>query len=283
MPNLAIQPANVPQDIAYPPANAQTLINMVSAYLAISGLENLQGVVVSDTEPAAADRGKLWAKQDVSTLRVLGLFAYSSGRWTAVPVTIPSGEDEPAGAKIGELFYNTKHGALRFFDGAVWTTSWYHTGDTESRPTDVPVGYLYFDEEIGRLLRYTESGYTTHDGAVGDLKMVADISEEVALARNPGWSVFTDLRGRFPLGADPDNDIPSNSTGGKALDEMKLELSSTGHSAQRGNQEQRFVSTLSINGVSVASGAASGAATSKSGEVKLVPPYRTVLFLRKDF
>lgn len=288
MPNLALQPANVPGDVAFPPANAQALINFVAAYLAMSGLENLTGVTISPEEPAAADRDKLWAKQDENSLRVMGLYAFTSGRWMALPVVLPSGEDEPAGAKIGEMFYNTKLQAVRFFDGTQWTTNFFHSGASDERPLDVPTGYLFYDEEIGRLLKYTDRGYTTLDGAVGDVKMVAGIDEETALARNPGWVVLSEMRGRFPIGADPGGDIANDSLGGVTIDQMKLSWSAQGRSAEGGGREASasFIADLTINGTNArADGRSMPGLTALGTEksVKLTPPYRAMIFLVKSY
>ena len=150
------------------------------------------------------------------------------------------------------MFFNTKIAALKLFNGTVWTTNFFHSGDTASRPSGVPVDYLYFDTEIHCLLRYTAQGWTTFDGRVGDLKMVSGISIGEAEARNPGWSVFSEMNGRFPIGAS--DDIAYDQNGGSTLDDLKLTVATVGHSAQRGNQEQAFVSKITINGVPGASG-----------------------------
>lgn len=285
MPIIALQPATVPVDAPFPPANAQALVNFIAAYLGVSGLENLDGIVVHHVEPPAADRDKLWLKLVGEGGRALGFHAYA-GEWQPVPFILPSGEEEPAGARLGELFYNTKLGALRFYNGAVWTTNLHHAGDTASRPASPPAGYLYFDTTINRLLRFTVHGWSTFDGGIGDIKMVDFANVEDALAKNPGWTVFASMAGRFPLG--PTDDIVPQAEGGVTIDEMKLDWSAQARSAQGGAREANtsFVAALTLNGVEArADGTAYPALTRLGGDktVNLKPPYKALIFLRKDF
>jgi len=275
MPSLALQPATVPGDAPF----SQVLLNFIAANLSISGLENLEGVVVSITAPSASDRDKVWLKIDPSG-RALSFHVYQ-GDWKQLPVIVPNGESEPANPKSGELFFNTTISALKLYNGTVWTTNFFHSGTTGNRPTDVPVDYLYLDTDIDCLLRYTAQGWTTFDGRVGDVKMVSGISIEEAKTSNPGWALFTEMDGRFPIGAS--DDVAYDQNGGQTLEDLKLTVATTGHSAQRGNQEQAFVSKITINGVAGASGANNGAPSNASTEISMKPPYRAVLFLRKNF
>lgn len=275
MPSLAIQPTTIPSDAPY----SQELMNFIAANLQISGLENLQGVIVSLTVPVATDRDKVWLKVDPSG-RALSFHVYQ-GDWRQLPVIVPSGESEPTSPKSGELYFNTAIAALKIYNGTVWTTNFFHSGTTDKRPAEVPTGYLFLDTTINRLLSYTAQGWSTFDGGVGDVKMVSGISIEEAKSRNPGWSVFSQMDGRFPIGAS--DDVAYDQDGGATLTDLKIKVETVGHSAQRGNQEQPFVSKIAVNGVPGASGASNGAATNASTEVNLVPPYRALLFLRKDF
>ena len=286
MPNIALQPTTVAVDAPFPPANAQALVNFVSANLRLSGLENLTGVVISATTPGAADRNKVWAKRDAHSNRVLGFYAYSGG-WLPIPAIVPSGTEEPGGAKIGELFFNLTLGALRVYDGTAWTSNFTPAGTTAARPTAVPLGYLYLDTTIGRIIRYAGSaGWTTNDGGIGDIKMVDFADSVAALDNNPGWSVFAAMAGRFPLGAT--ETIVPQEDGGVDLEEMKVEWSAQGRSASGGSREATasFIGELTLNGVSArADGSAYPALTALGAAktVKLTPPYRAVIFLRKDF
>lgn len=285
MPSLAIQPANAPVDAPFPPPSAQALLNFVAANLGISGLENLTGCIISATEPDATDRDKVWVKKDESSDRALGLFVYSGG-WLQIPFIVPSGANEPASPKKGELFYNTALKALRFFDGTSWTTNLWPSGTTASRPESVPVNYLYFDTDIARLLRMTAQGWTTFDGGVGDVKMVDFADSEAALSNNPGWSIFGAMAGRFPLGVS--EDITAQTEGGVTLDEMKVEWSAQRRSASGGAREPSatFIAELTINGVAATADGTKAEAMSKIGTdktVNLKPPFKALYFLRKEF
>lgn len=285
MPTLVFQPATVPVDAPFPPANAQALINFVTAYIGLSGLETLSGVLVSATEPPAADRDKVWVKRDGSSGRALGLFVYNGG-WLPVPFILPSGEAEPAGGKLGELFYNTQLGTIRLFNGSAWTTNFHHTGDTAARPEAPPLGYLYFDTTINRLLRFTARGWSTYDGGLGDIKMVDLANVDDALAKNPGWVVFLPMAGRFPIG--PSDDLAPQAEGGATLAELKLDVDAKRLSAQGGVREANatFISELTLNGVvknAFGTAAPAPAAIGSTSTLNLQPPYKALIFLRKDF
>ena len=286
MPSIALQPTTVAVDAPFPPANAQALVNFVSANLRLSGLENLTGVVISAETPVAADRDKVWAKRDAQSNRVLGFYAYSGG-WLPMPAIVPSGTEEPGGAKIGELFFNLTLGALRVYDGTAWTSNFTPAGTTAARPTAVPIGYLYLDNTLGRIIRYAGSaGWTTNDGGIGDVKMVDFATEALALEKNPGWSIFSNMAGRFPLGATAE--IVPQEEGGIALEEMQVEWSAQGRSASGGTREATasFIGELTLNGVSArADGTKYDALTAigAAKTLKLTPPYKALIFLRKDF
>ena len=286
MPNIAIQPGTAPVDAPFPPTSAQALLNFVAAYLGVQGLETLTGVIISATEPAAADRDKVWVKNDAVSDRALGFYVYAGG-WQQVPFIIPQGDTEPAGAKKGELFYNTKLNALRMFDGTSWTTNLWPSGTTASRPSDVGSGYLYFDTDIGKLLRKTAQGWSTFEGGVGDIKMVDFADEAAATEANPGWSVFEPLRGRFPIGANGDNLVPQQE-GGTTLDEMQLTWSAKRRSASGGTREASatFIAELTLNGVAKTADGTKADGLSDIGSestINLKPPFKALIFLRKDF
>lgn len=285
MPTLALQPATPPVDTVFPPNSAQALLNFVAAYSQVTGLENLAGVVVGSATPQAVDRDKVWLKLDPATSRALGLQVYQ-GEWIAVPVIVPAGEAPPAGARAGEIFFNTASGAMQVYTGAEWTTNLLPSGDSAARPEDVPVDYLYLDTEIGRLLRRTGSGWSTLDGGVGDIKMVDFADEDSALRHNPGWSVFAAMNGRFPLGSSEDR--PARSDGGTTLDQLQLKWAAQGRSASGGSREASasFISSLKINDVEKrADGTKYDALTPLGTDqtINLTPPYRAVIFLRKDY
>jgi hypothetical protein len=285
MPILALHPATPPVDTAFPPPSAQALLNFVAAYTQVTGLESITGVVVGSSTPSAADRDKVWLKLDPASSRALGLQVFN-GEWTPIPVIVPAGEAAPASARAGELFYNVTLKALQVYTGSEWTTNLQPTGDRASRPSNVPVNYLYLDTEIGRLLRSTPSGWTTLDGGVGDIKMVDFSDPETALRYNPGWSVFAALNGRFPLGFS--DTYTAQSEGGTTLDQMQLRWAAQGRSASGGSREATasFIAALKINDVEKrADGTKYDSLTSLGSDqtINLTPPYRAMIFLRKDY
>ncbi len=285
MPSLVLQPATVPVDAAFPPASAQALVNFIAAYLQIGGATAIKGVVISVTEPDAADRDKAWIKRDPGNNRAIGVYVYNGG-WLPIPTIVPSGDAEPAGAKQGELFYNTTTDCLRIFDGTSWTSNLWHTGATADRPEDPPINYVYFDTDIGRLLRMTSQGWTTVDGSVGEVRMIDAADENSALTSNPGWSVFGAMAGRFPIGQS--ELVPAQSEGGVTLDEMKLDWSAQGRSASGGAREATasFIAEVTINGTAARADGTKYDALTKIGSdktVSLKPPYRSLIFIRKDF
>jgi len=279
MPNIALQPATAPVDAPFPPASAQALLNFVAAYTQVSGLETLSGIITGTTTPPASDRDKVWLKLDPASMRALGLFTFNGGEWVSTPIAPEIGDDPTANPQVGELFFNTKYGALQVFDGSQWTSNLLPAGTTASRPTDVPVHYLYFDTDIGRMLRYTSAGWTTLDGAVGDIKMVDTTDLEDALTKNPGWSEFAPMAGKFPIGAS--TDYGASTEGGRD----SISWSAKGTSAAGGSRESPGIGAISIDGTEIASRAQlnNTPTTLDSASFKILPPYRALIFLRKDY
>lgn len=279
MPNIVLQPATVPVDAPFPPSSAQVMMNFVAAYLQVSGLESISGVVIGISTPAAADRDKAWVKLDPSSLRALGLFTFTGGEWTAIPIVVPSSDGgPPVSPKKGEIYFDSL-GGLQIYNGTVWTSNLFPSGTTAARPTDVPVNYLYFDTDIARLLRHTSAGWTTLDGAVGDIKMVDAADLEDALGKNPGWSEFTSIAGKFPLGS---SETYSPQTEGGA---ESIAWSAKGTSAHGGSRESPAIGAITFNGEEVASTAALNNTPSPlgGGSFKLLPPFKALIFLRKEF
>lgn len=283
MPALSLSPGSAPGDAVFPPPNAQALLNFVAAYLGVSGLDNITGIIVSETQPTAADRDKAWLKRDAGSQRVIGLYVWAA-EWVPVPLIIPSGSQEPQVPKRGEIFLNTATNALRFYDGVKWTTNLWPAGSTADRPENPALGDLYFDESIGRLLRRVAAGWTTVDGALGEIRMF-DGSEEEATTRNPGWAVFAELAGKFPLGAS--EDYAAQSSNGATLDDLKLEWSAKRRSASGGSREATatFLAELTLNGIAkTADGTKSDDITpiGSTATIELKPPYRAVIFIKKE-
>jgi len=275
MADPVLQPGTVPEDSTLP-TTSQKLINFVAAYLRLTGLSDLQGVIIGSSEPVVTDRDKAWVKVDSGSNRAIGLYRYLGG-WKQLPNVPLSGENEPANPRPGEMFYNTTAKALKSYIEGTWTTELWHKGATSTRPTSVPVGYLFYDTDISRLLRYTSSGWSTVDGFIGQIIIADAMTVDEAQSRNPGWSVATSLGGKFIMGYDGD-EYTQGSEGGRTT----FPWAATGAAAQGGSREQGLINSLTIDGDSfVASSGSAG--SSKTGEIDIMPPYHTVLFLRKDY
>lgn len=275
MADPVLLPGTVPEGTEVP-NTSQKLINFVAAYMRLTGLSGLQGVVISSTEPVASDRDKIWCKIDSGSNRAIGLYRYLGG-WNQLPAVPLSGEAEPANPRPGELFYNTNEDSIKSFIDGQWTTELWHRGSTSDRPDSAPIGYLYYDTTIQRLLRYTSQGWSTVDGCIGQLMMLSGVSVDTALERNPGWVVYTALGGRVPMGYDG-NEYTIGEEGGRE----SFDWSANGNAAQGGSREQGLIHTLSIDGDAFAA-AAGPAGSSGSGTVSILPPFHVVLFMRKEF
>jgi hypothetical protein len=192
-----------------------------------------------------------------------------------MPLNLPSNTSntKPASPQIGELFYDTALKALVVYNGSDWTSNIFPLGSTANRPSNVPVHYLYFDTDIGKLLRYASLGWTTIDGQVGDVKIVDFPDASTALTQNPGWSEFTSFQGKFVMGYN--SDITPQTENGNLAD-CKLTWSANLTKAQGGARDQAVISSLTVNGTSADS-------TAATNTVDLTPPYKAVIFLRKDY
>ena len=70
-----------------------------------------------------------------------------------------------------------------------------------TRPTNPVEGTLFFDTNIGTLLRYAGTAWVTADGTSGDLKYVVAASAAEALSTRPGWVQETTISlGTLPTG-----------------------------------------------------------------------------------
>jgi hypothetical protein len=79
-----------------------------------------------------------------------------------------------------------------------------------TRPASPPTGHLHYDTTISRWISWSGTGWSTIEGATGDIKYVSAPTLQNALDRNPGWTQFTAATGRVLAGADPNNPAKSN-------------------------------------------------------------------------
>jgi hypothetical protein len=256
------------------PTSAQEIVNLVLANTLVAGLEDLEGVIIGAPEPEPADRDKLWVRQDSGSGRVIGVYTYSGG-WIQVPVKVPTGEVEPAAPQTGELFFNTKTGTLKLYNGTSWSSNLTPSGATSDRPTPVPVGYLFYDTDISRLLRYTSSGWSTYDGFIGEIRMTDSLTDDEVKARNPGWEVYTALAGRFPIGKT--DDISAGEDGGRSA----IDWSTDAYAAQGGSRDSGVITKISIDGVAGTS--VPNTTKTSTGSFDITNPYHGVTFIKKFY
>jgi hypothetical protein len=278
MASPVLTPGTVPGDLSLP-ANMQQLINAAAAYLSVAGLDNLEGVIISETEPDTTQRDLAWIKQDPASGRAIGLYVYV-GAWTQVPVVVGSGTAEPSNAQAGELFYRTDLNCIEAYVGGAWTTELWAKGPTTSRPATPAVGYVYYDTTINRLLRYTSQGWSTVDGSIGEVKMLTGLTEDQATANNPGWNIDYSFGGRVPIGEDG---VTGDYTIGTQGGQESISWSASGNSAQGGSRDTALVGNLTINGQAVNPATGNGNGNTVNNSFDILPPYKVVIFMTKAF
>lgn len=273
--SLTLQVGTIPPDTALP-ATLNALFGLLPGYATIVGDEFFTGVIISDTQPSVDQQSLLWAKLN-SSGRLIGIYQYNGG-WNTMPTVAARTATAalPSSPVGGELIQRTDRGnGTEIYRDSNWTTFHLASGSTAERPTGVPVNYRYFDETIGTDLKYTASGWSTVYGTVGQTIMITGLSEAVALANNPGWATYTGFADKYLVGSSGTK--APDSTGGR--DEFPV--SWAGYAAERGSQEQGFVTNVTVD--TVASATAASTITSGNGTVPLDPSYCAVLFLRKAF
>ncbi len=132
------------------PGTPKALGDFLAQYFAIVGGENFIPVNFGSTEPDSDSRGYPWFKTDGSG-NPIGWFSWNGAVWDQLNTNVPSGTtaQRPAGAAIGDLYYDTDIRVELIFDGSAWVTA---------------------------------------SGSPGDMKFVQAIDIAAALLKNPGWS-----------------------------------------------------------------------------------------------
>lgn len=160
--NLQLEALTVPEGTQFP-GTVQGLLNLIAQYESVIGGENFNGVNYGSTEPAAENRDLAWWKTDDSG-NPLGWFGWNGSEWAGAPLIIPS-------------------------------------GPTASRPDNATVGQPYLDTDIDVMLVWNSTQWVTMAGSPGDVKFVTASTLTEALAKNPGWSNYTDATNRVLVGA----------------------------------------------------------------------------------
>lgn len=278
--SLTLQPASVPADTTTP-STLSAWLDFITQFMRIAGSEDLTGVVIGASTPTIAQQGLLWAK--TASGRFISVNAYN-GEWLPMPAIARPVTSATITAipQAGEVVVRTDRGyAVEAYIGGVWTTVRPGRGATADRPTGVPDGYVFHDTTIDRPLRWNESnsGWTTVDGCVGEMRMTYGVSESETLARNPGWSVVSATAGGFPRGAD------GTAGTGVASGRGTFNITVTrGTDAPDNNTGANYVTQVAVDGTSpTAPGTASMPGTATSVDVPINPLAFGVIFIKKDY
>ncbi len=153
------------------PGSPQALLDLIAQYLQITGGETFITINFGSTTPDSDHRVYPWFKTDSNGVPI-GWFSWNGSSWQQMPTQVAS-------------------------------------GNTASRPAG-STGLMYFDTDIYALLVYERSGWRTADGTPGEVKMVrscygggnpiSDPNITQVLTANPGWTEFTPMAGRAPIG-----------------------------------------------------------------------------------
>lgn len=146
------------------PGQVQGLLNLIAQYMAITGLEDFEGINFGPSEPSEDNRDKPWFQTDEAG-NPIGWLSWNGSEWSPIPVTLPF-------------------------------------GPTSGRPASPSTGAVYFDTDINVELIFERAQWRTASGSPGDVKEVKAASVAAALTQNPGWVADTDSVGKFILGAD---------------------------------------------------------------------------------
>lgn len=176
--NAELQALTVPSGTEFP-GTVQALLDLISQYEAIVGLESFSGINYGDTEPTPENRDRPWFKTD-SSGNPIGWYSWSGSSWDPSPVTVES-------------------------------------GTTAERPTSPTMGQQYFDTDIDVLLIYTGAIWVTASGSPGDIKHVVAATLADALTKNPGWESYTDGIGKVIAGAAADGSDYDTAVGADAV------------------------------------------------------------------
>lgn len=273
MPDLNVNYLSLPEDTKWPTKLSQ-LILILKEITSIEGAESLEGVVISETTPVAADQDKLWARTTEAG-RVIEVLYYQ-GAWKPIPVVLPeyARADLPSEAQAGELArFGDKGKGLGVYRDGAWTSNLAPTGPTADRPTSPPTYFIYFDTDIKKQLRWTGTAWTTVEGGLNETRMFTDRALTDLLTDWPGWVEYTGLAGRVPRGADADT--PAGNTGGRESVTWKV-------SKRNADIDTDFLTVTGITIDGVEGDGPNNAGYGDENEVNILNPYRAVVWLRKE-
>jgi len=283
MTTLNLVGATVPDD-AKVPGTLSRWVALFEQVFTVVGAETLNGVIIQNATPDPSDQDKAWVKLTAGGA-VEGWYRFN-GDWIAFPMVIPTLDSLPASPQAGQIVI--QGGAIKVYQDGSWTTNFTHAGATADRPSSPATDYLFFDETIGRLLRWTGSAWTTNDGCLGELKLLAGVSEAEAITRNPGWAAYPLAYDKFlRIGG---GDIGDGSTGGRESFDWKISREyfewGTGPGTD-GNLGTDNVHIDGNQGTTVVDSAGESEPDSSNNwqdtfTVNTVPPFLGVIMIRKE-
>lgn len=152
-----LQALTLPEGTEFP-GTFQELLDEITQYMEITGLNPFNGINFGPTTPDASNRDRPWF-QTTSGGVPIGWFSWNGSSWQKIPLVIPS-------------------------------------GTTAQRPASPAVGTQYLDTTINVSLIFERSQWRTLAGSPGDVKFVKAATVEAAIAQNPGWVQDPDSPGR---------------------------------------------------------------------------------------
>ncbi len=223
------------------PGRVQGLLNLIAEYMAITGLEDFEGINFGPTEPSEDNRDKPWFQTDEAG-NPIGWFSWDGAEWAPIPVTLPF-------------------------------------GPTSARPATPSTGAVFFDTDINVELIYERAAWRTASGSPGDVKEVKAASVAAALTQNPGWIADPDSIGKFIMGADDSTQGDTGGSLEATLVEANLpahhhdDIVLTGSEADNGDAGNlAIVATTQSVGLRTITGSTTGD-TGNGTPFDITPPY----------
>jgi hypothetical protein len=273
VPELKPSFLSLPEDTRWPTKVSQ-LVLLFKEIMSITGAEDLEGLIISETTPPVADNEKIWAKVTAAG-RVLGFYFYQ-GAWKPVPTLLQSytREDLPSEAQDGEMVQLADFGeGVAIYRDGQWTSLLIPKGKTSDRPSAPPTDFRYYDSTIKRDLRWTGSAWTTLEGGTNETRMFTDRALDSLLEEWPGWVAYTGLAGRVPVGEG--DDYTAGTTGGRESFTWKV-------SKRNVDIDTDFIALTQITLDGNEGDAPNNAGYGDEYEVNIMNPYKVVIFLRKE-
>ena len=103
------------------PTTLQGFLNAAAQYLALSGLDDITGIVVSEDTPDSSKEDRLWIEiDDAGRPKAAYIFAQY---WRRLPTVLSVGDNRPVNPVEGTLFYDTTIHTILLYNGTSWVTA----------------------------------------------------------------------------------------------------------------------------------------------------------------